>query len=76
MKKKWRVLIILPAVVVLLLAGYLIYTRPIPLSRLCPELALEECDEIACAYYFTTDPEILPSRYSEYTLGADEGKFL
>ena len=73
--KKWRVPIILLAVVVLLLAGYFFYTRPMTLAQLYPELVLEDCDEIACAYYFTTDPEIIPAQHAECTVEADSEKF-
>ena len=75
MKKYRRGLAVILALIVLLAAAWFLYTRPMTLSQLYPELKLGDCDEITCAYDYAADPERLPMEHDKYSLGADSEKY-
>lgn len=67
-KKKMVVTI---ALAVLLLVSYLVYSRPMPLSQLYPQLPLAECIGISGYYHTSTQTD----GFTQFTIEADSEDF-
>lgn len=66
-----RKTVVMIALAVLLLVFYLVYSRPMTLSQLCPLLPLDECIGIS-GYYRTSDQT---GGFTQFTIEADSEEF-
>ena len=66
-----RKIVAMIALAVLLLVSYLVYSRPMTLSQLCPLLTLDKCVEISGYYRTSTQTDGL----TQFTIEADSKEF-